>query len=379
MSSTRIGVNENPSSALNAANRLAAQTAPLVAKAAAMTPAQRAAIGDMGALVPGAKIPGGIQQPYPGWPHDGSPQDQANTQALTKGIEGFNLQQYNITHQPTLLDKIALGLSVGAATAGIGSGLGLTAAGLGGGTATTASTIGAGAANGALAGAINSALSGGKVLQKIGIGGALGGVGGALGSVSSPATSALTKVGINPTVAAGLVRGTIGAGTGALGGAITGGKPGAGALVGGIGGAASGALGQATGSPVIGNLGGTIAAGLTSRAIAPTVSKPPIMSAAPAAVKPASSIPALPTTPSALTNIGSYSGYGYAPRTQVANPVTDYSHYGQGPEAQFFKTTGVAPAQPPVTATAVPTAPNFATAHVMNNIQSTGINKQNSV
>jgi len=56
--------------------------------------------------------------------------------------------------------------------------------------------------------------------------------------------------------------------------------------------------------------------------------------------------------------------------------VTDYANYGQGPEAQFFKTTGAAPtpAMTPVTPTA-----NFATAPVMNNIQSTGINKQNSV
>lgn len=298
--------------------------------------------------------------PYPGWPHDGSPQDLANTKAVTDTVGKANNYAYALANQPTWVDKLALAVNVGAVTAGLGSALApLVSTAVGGGTA---GAVAGGATTGALSGAVNSALSGGNVLKKVGIGGALGGIGGGLNAISSPATNAITGAGVNPAVASGLVRGAIGAGTGALGGALSGRGAGTGALIGGLSGATSGALGQASGNSGLGQIGGTIAGTLAGKYLtgSPSVSnRPPALPVAAGMNAPGSpsvmpsSQPTATSTP-APQNIGSYSGYGYAPRQQVANPVTDYSTYGQGPEANFYKNTGSAPTPPTTPATPQP-------------------------
>jgi len=297
--------------------------------------------------------------PFPGAPHDGGPQDVANTQAITKQQSIANNVQYAIDNKPGLIDKLALGLNVGLATAGLGAGMGLTAGGLGGGTS---GMVAAGAANGALGGALNSALSGGNVLKKVGIGGVLGGVGGGLNAISSPANNALTNAGMNPTLAAGLIKGAVGAGTGALGGALSGNGIGNGALVGGLAGAANGALGQASGNPGLGQVGGTIAGTLANKYLTSPNGASKTPTAPPPGGTPSGVIPPLPGQGAQNNNLGSYSGYGYAPRQQAANPVSDYSTYGQGPEAQFYQNTGSGP-----------------TSSTMSTPQLTGITKQNGV
>jgi hypothetical protein len=217
----------------------------------------------------------------------------------------------------------------------------------------------AGAATGALsAGAVDSITGRPMTLGSIGKGAATGAISGGLGYAASPATGALSNAtGLSAPASSALVKGAVGAGVGALGSAIRGGNISTGALTGGVGGALNGAVGNATGSSQLGNVAGTIGgtvAGRLAQPSAPTMQappaqSPPTMSTAmqgmpslpPVAGMPSTAYPAnMPSAASSPANIGSYSGYGYAPRQEVQNPVQDYSTYGQGPEAQFFKPQG---------------------------------------
>lgn len=248
--------------------------------------------------------------------------------------------------------------------AGLAYAGGMGAGALAGGAGAGAGSLGAGIATGAGAGAVGTAATDVMnnrplTLGSVGKGAALGAISGGIGSQATGATSALTNAGINPTVANALVKGTIGAGVGALGNKLSGGSPGNGAIVGGLGGAAAGALGSATGSPTLGTVGGTIAGNLANKyltspsttAAPPTVAPKPLTPGALPGTSTASGGIGMPTLPAiqgntpagSPTNIGSYSGYGYQPRQQI-NPNINYATYGQGPEAQFFKNVG-APVQ----------------------------------
>lgn len=256
-----------------------------------------------------------------------------------------------------IMNKVMPALAVGLATAGIGSAAG---GALGGTLGTTGASIAGGAVQGAAAGALGSTLQGGNIGKGALFGGITGGVGGGLSSLASPVTNSLAGS-IGQPLASGVVRGTIGAGTGALASALTGGNPGNGAFVGGVSGAAQGATTAATGSPLLGGIAGTIG-GYAGRSL--TQPSPQSPSGQPSPASLASGMPSMPLTaspagvpPAAPTNIGSYSGYGYAPRQQIQSPVSDYSTYGQGPEANFFT---------PMTQAAQP-AQAMSNAPVMNN------------
>lgn len=230
-------------------------------------------------------------------------------------------------------------------TGGIGAELAPAIAG-----ATGLGAVGSGALSGAAVGAGSGALRAYGTGQNIGedalTGGALGAVGGALsGGIGQQASTAVgNATGLGPVASSAIARGALGAGVGALGGEITGGNVGDDALLGGASGAASGAVGAATGSPTLGGISGTIAGLGASTLLKPSV--PTAVTGAPPTT--ASSLSALPTDPNAgTTNIGSYSGYGYAPRQQVQNPVSDYATYGQGPEASFFQPAGTQPSAQP--------------------------------
>lgn len=239
-----------------------------------------------------------------------------------------------------------------------------------------------GAAQGALTGTMGAGF--GVTGQNVGKAALTGAIAGGLGSLAKPAVGALSNAtGLGATASNALVKGAIGAGVGAIGSKIGGGSPANGAIIGGLGGAASGALGSATGSPTLGNVGGTIAANLANKYLTTPVTPKPV-AAAPAAVpKPTATtgnvtMPSLPpvsgmpgTPPPTVapaappTNIGSYSGYGYVPRTQT-NPNIDYANYGQGPEAQFFtgETGAPAAAAPKPTATATQGMPSTPTQRI---------------
>lgn len=268
-----------------------------------------------------------------------------------------------------VLQKIALGSSVAAITAGAGAMLGAgAAAGAGGGAAAGGtggglagaglSPLAAGALSGGIGGAAGNLLTnGGKsgLLTSIGT----GALGGALGSGASSLSGGLSgATGLNPTLATGLVRGAIGAGTGALGGALSGTGAGHGALIGGVSGATSGLVGGATGVPVLGGVAGSLAGAAANRISPPTspalpgrvggagtgtIGTPPPAASMPtmpgASQATSTTSMGMPAPGAAPSNIGSYSGYGYAPRTQT-DPNINYATYGQGPEAQFYKTTG---------------------------------------
>jgi hypothetical protein len=307
---------------------------------ASLTPAQRAAIGNP---YPAANMPKDAQGnatyilPYPGAPHDGGPQDLANTQAILQQEERANSIQYTADHQPTFLDKLIPALAIGAATAGIGSGVGGAI-----GDALGSTAVGS-IAGGATAGGLGAAVQGQNPLK----GTLLGGITGGLSSAASPVTGALTNAGLSPALASGLVRGVIGSGVGAIGGALNG-NAGNGALVGGVAGAANGLVGGATGSSGAGNLAGTAGGILAGKYLTPTPSPAPVTpKPAPVAAATPSALPTLPgqSAPPALappgsmgsTNIGSYSGYGYQPRQEANMSGTDWATYGQGPEQQFFQ------------------------------------------
>ena len=266
---------------------------------------------------------------------------------------------------PSLFNQVIGGLalagSVGALTAGAGAALapaiGATGSVLGG----TAGTIANGAVAGGVGGVAQGALTGGNV-GKDALVGAVGG--GLLGGINSSglttnAEGALTNMGMDNTAADAIVRGTEGAGVGALKGAITGNGAGNGALMGGatgaISGGVSGGIQDATGSAPTGigaqvvNAGsGILASNLLSKYTAPSASQvvAPTTKATPAAAMsttlPVQTQPTPATT--APTNIGPYSGFnstglGYQPRSQVDPGITNYATYGQGPEASFFAPT----------------------------------------
>lgn len=156
------------------------------------------------------------QLPFPNAPHDGGPQDLANTKAITQQQAKANSVQYAIDNQPTWIDKLALMTNVGLATAGAGAGLGISAGAFGGGTA---GSIGAGAATGAVGGAVQSALAGGKVGKNILTGAALGGVAGGI----KPLVQGAGITGMAGKVVSGLGAKFLG---GAVSGAINGGSSG---------------------------------------------------------------------------------------------------------------------------------------------------------
>lgn len=242
---------------------------------------------------------------------------------------------------------IALASSVGALTAGAGAmlapAIGAAGTALGG----TAGSI----ANGAIAGGIGGAANAGLTGQNIGKGVLMGAVGGGLGSgASSYLGNALNNAtGIGTAASNAIVKGAVGAGTGALGAALNGTSVAGGAITNGISQAANGYVGSATGIPILGTLAGTVAGGTIGRDLAAKYNTPsaaaPATTSAPATAT-NTALPTLPGqsaptgvqtgTPPATTptpNIGSYSGY--TPRQQT-NPNINYATYGQGPEAQFF-------------------------------------------
>lgn len=178
-------------------------------------------------------------------------------------------------------------------------------------------------------------------------------------------------------IASGLVKGGAGAAIGAGGAALSGQNVGNGAITGGAAGAASGAIGSLSGSPVAGSVAGTIAGAGAGSLLGPSNPSMPSLGSSPGS----SSLQALPANPNGGgTNIGSFSGYGYAPRQQVQNPVSNYNTYGQGPEANFF--TPLTPASAPATSSnqplPVPTAlnQNIGTQQV-NNLPASSSNIQN--
>ena len=161
------------------------------------------------------------------------------------------------------LPGILKGIIAAGATAGIASGVG---AAVGGGLLGGAAGGAAGGVGGSL---ISSGLQGGPVtLGGLGKAAALGGIGGGVASFASPATGALTSAGLPAPLAAGLIKGAVGAGVGAIGAGVTGGNVGGAALGGGVGGFLSGAIGNSTGSALLGkaasSLGGAAVSSLTS-------------------------------------------------------------------------------------------------------------------
>jgi hypothetical protein len=161
---------------------------------------------------------------------------------------GFN-DYYNSIVSPDqwydkLFAQLALGTTVGIATAGLGTAL--------------TPAIGA-LASGAVSGAAGGALSAGLTGQNAAKGALVGGVTGGAGAAASPLVAQLVAQGMNPAVAAALVKGGLGATTGAVGAAVTGGNVGQAAELGGVTGAVRGGL-QSSG------LNSTAASALTGAA-----------------------------------------------------------------------------------------------------------------
>jgi hypothetical protein len=264
----------------------------------------------------------------------------------------------------------AKGVLTSAATGALGGGLVNSL----GGAVNGATGIGATASDalaGAGIGAAKSALTGGNILS----GAVSGGLGGAIqgSGIASTATNALSSEGLPSPLASAITNGVIGAGTGALGSALSGGNAATGAEVGAGSGAVTGAA-NASGLGALGSAGGIIAGGLLSKylgsgssAAAPTtsaaapatatapaksgatvvqptaptptvgkVNAPPSSAAAPQSGATVVSPQPTPTTGTAPANIGSYAGLGYQPMQQVNAGITNYNTYGQGPEASFF-------------------------------------------
>lgn len=258
----------------------------------------------------------------------------------------------------TVIDAGQAALIAGMAYAG-GMGGGALAGMAGAGAGTLGAVVGTGAGAGAAGTAASDVVHNQPLTWgSVGKGALVGGVTGGLGYGAGPLVSSLQDAGAPSWLASGLVKGGIGAGVGAVGGALSGYGAGNGALVGGIGGATSGAIGSAAGNPQLGGVAGTIAGTLAGKYLTspPTPKLPSAPGTAPPTATGTQGLPSLPGGPSGPppslpggapapgapppTNIGSYSGYGYAPRQQVQNPVSDYSTYGQGPEAQFFQPAG---------------------------------------
>ena len=119
--------------------------------------------------------------PYPNAPHDGGPQDQANTQYITQAAEKANNIDYAISTAPTLVDKLGMiagmagvaavgGAVIAPLAAGAAVGAGATAGGLAAGVA-------GGVAGGAFTGAVDSALTGQNIGKGALTGAAVGGIG----------------------------------------------------------------------------------------------------------------------------------------------------------------------------------------------------------
>lgn len=323
----------SPENAVNI-NQRASQQA--LTNTAQLTPAQRAAIANP---FPQANMPTDAMGnatfilPYPGAPHDGSPQDLANSQAMAQQQGQASAIQYAYDQKPGFIDKLIPALAIGMATAGVGSGVG------GAVGDALGSSVAGGVAGGATAGGLSAAVQGQNPWKST----LLGGLGGGLGAFAQPASGALSSAtGLPSSIASGVVRGGIGAGVGALGGAISGTGAGRGAMIGGLGGATSGLVGNLSGNQQIGNVAGTIGGALADKYLGsqPQVSGP--------ASTPSASLPALPPAMSQAGNIGAYSGYntpqntaglGYQPRAENSMAGTDWEHYGQGPEQQFFHNT----------------------------------------
>jgi hypothetical protein len=186
------------------------------------TAAQLASYGDPGALTQGSGHQGNpfadtYTLPYPNAPHDGGPQDLANNAAIHQQMAGFGAQQYAIANAPTLIDKLALQLNLGLATAGIGGAVAPAAsAAVGGGLG---GSIAAGAATGAAGGALQSGLTGQNFGKDVLTGAATGALGGAAKS-AIPGLSAST--GIPAPVLSAVAKGALGGITGGLPGAVGG-------------------------------------------------------------------------------------------------------------------------------------------------------------
>lgn len=185
-----------------------------------------------------------------------------------KLIQGGFANENSQLHPESGFDKwmqrLALAGSVGALTAGFGAAAGPAIGGAAGGG--TAGTIAAGAATGAFGSAASGVLTNGTPNAKQV---AMGAIGGGLSAGASPwAKGVSDTTGLSPMISSGLVKGAIGAGTGALGAKLSGGNVGNAALSGGAAGAASGFVGSATGS----NIAGSIAGGLGKMAISPLLS-----------------------------------------------------------------------------------------------------------
>lgn len=260
----------------------------------------------------------------------------------------------------TVNDKVLPAALLAVASGGVGAGVaGAVGGGLAGGVA-------GGAAAGTASSVGNSLLNDSPItLGSVGKGTAIGALSGGLSYAAQPLTNAATGLGLPSAISAGLIRGGIGAGIGAGVGALTGSGAGRGAEIGGIGGAASGVAGNLSSSPAVGTAAGTIAGSLANKYL-----PPPSGSQAPSTPGTLPSLPGMTSgssTGSSVVpagNIGAYSGFsqgadpglGYAPRTQIQNPVQNYATYGQGPEAQFFSGERGAPA-PNVGIQVVPTSP----------------------
>lgn len=139
-------------------------------------------------------------------------------------------------------------------------------------------SVGTGAIIGAGSGAISAAVQGGDIAKGALIGGVTGGVGSGIGSALTETLGGSVgipagQVGYTPptlngseALAQGVIKGTSGAATGALGAALGGGDPLRGALLGGATGGISGAAGQALGLGPTGTsaLGGALGFGLSA-------------------------------------------------------------------------------------------------------------------
>lgn len=172
-----------------------------------------------------------------------------NANFLANNHGGFfdTLNEYG----PVALMAVGAAATGGAAGTALGGGLG---GAIGGGAAGGAFTAEAGALG-------NAQLASPGQLAK---GAVVGGVTGGLGYEAAPAANALNSAtGIGAPASGAIVKGAIGAGTGALGSALNGGNIGSAALTGGVSGAISGGLQGAGASPTQAGLAAKVVGGLT--------------------------------------------------------------------------------------------------------------------
>lgn len=159
--------------------------------------------------------------PYPNAPHDGGAEDQANTAAITKQLEGYNSVQAQIEGAPSGLERIGMGAALSLASAGLAAEVAPAAAAAAGGG--FAGGVAGGAAAGAATGALNSVLTGGNVGKGILVGGLTGAAGGALSPVKSYLGQQLSAAsGLSTSASSALVNEATQTATGAVRGAIDG-------------------------------------------------------------------------------------------------------------------------------------------------------------